>query len=209
MYPSNIVIKDGTLGLSSHHGIHGLNNGGVTISNVNAMNFDVAGIQCNACTDVVISDCVIGPQNQNIPVLGRYTHARAFIPRLKRLLEEHGDEMVTFYGRDPITVESIIDRLINQMDMIYFHFNDDIEYDEDDEEWIAAKKLFLNPTGWMDGGSSYGIVLGGNGAQVVGIGARTLKTSDISVTNVEIYGIGNQAIEKIKFSTEDGFELNR
>ena len=204
IYPSHVVIKDGTLGLTSHQGIHGLNNDDVIITNVNAMNFDVAGVQCNACTNVEISDCVIGPQNQDIPVLGRYTHARAFIPRLKQLMEEYGEEEVTFYQRDATTIESLIDRLINQMDMIYFHFNAGVEYDEDDPEWIAAKKLFFNPSGWMDGGSSYGLILGGAGAQVVGIGSRTLKTSSITVNNVEIYGIGNKAIEKIKFSTDQG-----
>ena len=44
----------------------------------------------------------------------------------------------------------------------------------------------------MDGGSSYGLLIGGDGAQVVGIGARHSGTSDITISNVEIYGIYNQ-----------------
>ena len=197
-------IMNGNLGLTSHHGIHGNGNQYVTITDVNAGNFDVAGLQCNACNNVVISDCVVGPQNQNIPVLGRYAHARSFVPRLKQLVVEHGDEMITFHDRDPISVESLVDRLINQMDMIYFNAINDIEYDQDDEEWIAAKKLFSNPSGWMDGGSSYGVVIGGNGAQVVGIGSRSLGTRDVTLNNLEIYGIGNKLVEKIKFADGDG-----
>ena len=108
-------------------------------------------MQCNSCTNVVISDCIIGPQNNNIPLLGRYTHARAFLPRLKQLQDEYGEEEITFYNRDTMTVNDLIERLVNQMDMIYHYVNDGVEYDEDDPEWIATQKLFLNPTGWMDG----------------------------------------------------------
>ena len=91
-----------------------------------------------------------------------------------------------------MTINDIVNRLINQMDMIYNYINNDIQYDEDDEEWIASQRLFLNPTGWMDGGSSYGLLIGGDGAQVVGIGARHSGTADVTISNVEIYGIYNQ-----------------
>ena len=204
MYPTNVQIKDGSIGLSSHHGIHGLGNSDVIISNVNVADFDVAGIQCNECSEVTISDCIVGPQNQDIPVLGRYTHARAYVPRLKQLMDEYGTEEITFYNREPTTVGDLIDRMINQMDMIYFHVINGVDYDEDDEEWIAAQKLFYNPSGWMDGGSSYGIAFGGMGAQVVGIGSRTLHTVSITLSNIEIFGIANKAVEKIKFSTDQG-----
>ena len=59
MYPSNVKVEAVVLGLSSHHGIYRLNNRNVLISNV------------------VVRDCVAGPQNRHIPVLGQYTHARA------------------------------------------------------------------------------------------------------------------------------------
>eukprot|EP00486_Rosalina_sp_Unknown_P012144 CAMPEP_0201592364 /NCGR_PEP_ID=MMETSP0190_2-20130828/190279_1 /ASSEMBLY_ACC=CAM_ASM_000263 /TAXON_ID=37353 /ORGANISM="Rosalina sp." /LENGTH=866 /DNA_ID=CAMNT_0048051107 /DNA_START=228 /DNA_END=2828 /DNA_ORIENTATION=+ len=267
---NHVTVTNGNLGLTSHHGIHGNNNAYVTITNVNSGYFDVAGLQCNACNNVVISDCIVGPQNQDIPVLGRYAHARAFIPRLrqlalghadyeitfygrepvtvsslidrlinqmdmiyhihlingpqnqdipvlgryaharafiprlKQLMDEHADDEVTFYGREPITVSSLVDRLINQMDMIYHNAINNVVYDEDDEEWIAAKTLFYNPSGWMDGGTSYGVVIGGTGAQVVGIGSRAHGTSDVTLTNLEIFGVGNKMIEKIKFADGDG-----
>ena len=201
---NHVDIMNGNLGLSSHHGIHGNNNDYVTITNVNSGYFDVAGIQCNACNNVVISDCVVGPQNQDIPVLGRYAHARTFVPRLKQLVIEHGDDEITFYGRDPVTVNYLVDRLINQMDMIYHNAVNNVEYDDDDEEWIAAKTLFYNPSGWMDGGTSYGVVIGGNGAQVVGIGSRAQGTQSVTLNNLEIFGVGNKLLEKIKFADGDG-----
>ncbi len=104
-----------------------------------------------------------------------------------------------------MTISYLIDRLINQMDMIYFHFINELEYDDENNiEWKEAKKLFSNPTGWMDGGSSYGLIFGGSGAQVVGIGSRTTSTSNVSITNVEIFGIYNNAIEKIQFADGNG-----
>ena len=200
-YASNLEIKGpGTLGLSSHHAIHGMRNENLNIHDLTVTQFEVAGIQCNGCNNVNIDSCVVGPQNTDIPVLGRYAHARAMLPRIKQLSDEYGTEEIQFYNRDPITINDLTQRLITQMDMIYNNYINNIQYDDQDDEWIAAKKLFYNPTGWMDGGSSYGIVFNGDGAAVVGMGSRISDTSDIKMNNVEIYGIYNKVLEKIKVS---------
>eukprot|EP00485_Elphidium_margaritaceum_P004154 CAMPEP_0202692848 /NCGR_PEP_ID=MMETSP1385-20130828/7126_1 /ASSEMBLY_ACC=CAM_ASM_000861 /TAXON_ID=933848 /ORGANISM="Elphidium margaritaceum" /LENGTH=982 /DNA_ID=CAMNT_0049348447 /DNA_START=45 /DNA_END=2993 /DNA_ORIENTATION=- len=208
VYASNVVIKNGDLGLTSHHAIHGNRNSEITISGLNAHDFDVAGIACNACNGVTVTDCVIGPQSDTIPLLGRYTHSRAYLPRLKQLSDLKGESTVTFYNRDTTTVQVLVDRLVAQMDMAYFHVVNGVEYDDDaDEEWLAAKTLFLrtdDASGWMDGGSSYGVLFGGDGAQVVGIGARPDATSNIYLKNVEIFGIYNAVIEKVKFTADFG-----
>jgi len=161
--------------------------------------FDVAGISCNGCQHVTIERVVVGPQNNDIPTMGRYTHSRAFLPRLKHLNDKFGDQPITFYGREQTTVSALCQRMVDQMDMIYFNYIQNKQYDENDKEWIAAKKIYKNPTGWMDGGSSYGITINGRGAAVVGIGVRTDGVNNITMRNVEIFGIYNQAIEKIKF----------
>ena len=190
VFANNVIIKDGVLGLSSHHSLHGNQNDNVLVSNVRMTQFDVAGFGCNACTNVVVEDCIIGPQNTNIPVLGRYTHARAFLPRIRDLVDHIGDQYMTFSGREPQLISDLADRMIFQMDMMYHHFINGKEYEG--EEWEAAKKLFFNPSGWMDGGSSYGMVFNGDGAAVIGIGCRIDGTSNISINNVEIYGIYTQ-----------------
>eukprot|EP01084_Bolivina_argentea_P103379 185180_1 len=43
-YPSNIIIKNGNLGLTSHHCIHGNNNKNIEISNIKMYDFEVSGI---------------------------------------------------------------------------------------------------------------------------------------------------------------------
>merc|ERR1719491_1976363 len=165
--------------------------------------FDVAGFACNGCRDVVFEHSTVGPQNRDIPTLGRYLHARAFLPRLKALSDDFGAEAIQFYGREPTTVSEMCQRMVAQMDMVYFHVIEGREYDEEDTEWQSARKLFLNPTGWMDGGSSYGVVFNGGGAAVVGIGTRIAGVSNILVYDVEIFGIYNQAKEKIKFTIHE------
>ena len=67
---NDISIKNGNIGLSSHHGIHGVSASNIEISNVNIMNFDVTGIQCK---HMLIENVIIGEQSKDIPTLGRYS----------------------------------------------------------------------------------------------------------------------------------------
>eukprot|EP01083_Nonionella_stella_P140854 432852_1 len=203
----DISIRDGTLGLSSHHGIHGSCVKYVEISGLKIQNFDVTGIQCNGCKNTVIEDCVIGPQNTDIPVKGRYTHARIMLSRLRYLVDEYGSEAIEFANRGSAsTMQQLADTLIEQMDMVYYHVMQGIEFDDSDAQWRTAKHTFLNPTGWMDGGSSYGILLNGYGTAVVNIGRRTTGTFNIAIKNVEIFGIKVKPHEGFWASTpnEDG-----
>ena len=117
---------------------------------------------------MVIKDCNIGPQNIDIPVLGRYVHGRIMLSRLRYLVDEYGDERIRFANRgytedtdseELPTVRELADKFIEQMDMIYYHITQGIEFDENDQQWIDAQHTFLNPTGWLDGGSSYGMFI--------------------------------------------------
>eukprot|EP01083_Nonionella_stella_P017323 48442_1 len=187
----DIIVKNGVLGLSSHHGIHGSCVSHVHISNVVIKDFDVGGIQCNGCFKMLIEQSKIGPQNTDIPVRGRYTHARIVLSRLRYLVDEYGDEELTFANRNgkSSTMRQLADTLVEEMDMVYYHIMKGIEYDEKDPLWIEAQQLFINQNGWMDGGSSYGILLNGLGTAVVNIGRRLARTWDITIRDVEITGI--------------------
>eukprot|EP00485_Elphidium_margaritaceum_P009873 CAMPEP_0202685912 /NCGR_PEP_ID=MMETSP1385-20130828/1730_1 /ASSEMBLY_ACC=CAM_ASM_000861 /TAXON_ID=933848 /ORGANISM="Elphidium margaritaceum" /LENGTH=1663 /DNA_ID=CAMNT_0049340385 /DNA_START=133 /DNA_END=5121 /DNA_ORIENTATION=- len=204
VYPSNVVIKNGLLGLSSHHAIHGNNVQGLSVTDVTMHNFDVAGVACNGCNNVYVGDTVIGPQNNNIPVLGRYTHARSLLPRLRDLADNYGEEKIQFAARPASTVQSLIDRLVSQMDMVYHHVMDSREYNEHDSEWQAALKLFLNPSGALDGGSAYGAVFSGEGSATSAIGHNVENTADVTLSNVEIQGIYANPLEKFKLVDNAG-----
>lgn len=74
--PNNVVIKNGSIGRSSHAGIHGNSITNLKIHDVEIHNFEVAGIQCNGCKDVSVYDSVVGPSAHNIPVLATFSNAR-------------------------------------------------------------------------------------------------------------------------------------
>eukprot|EP01084_Bolivina_argentea_P014718 27532_1 len=116
-YASYVEIKGpGVLGLTSHHGIHGNNAHNINIHDINIKSFDVSGISCNGCTYLTIENVIVGPQNIHIPTLGRYTHARAFLPRLKHLNDKFGDKYIKFYGRSEIQISDLCKRMVLQMD---------------------------------------------------------------------------------------------
>jgi len=202
--PTLVEIKNGLLGLTSHNAIHGNKVDSFTISDVTIQNFDVAGISCNGCTGVSVSTSVVGPQNSNIPVFTRYNHARSLLPRLRDLSANYGSEPIQFAARDATTVQGLIDRLVGQMDMVYNHIINNQEYEDNDKEWRSVKRLFLNANGGLDAGSSYGIVLTGEGTAANAIGSSIEGSSDITLTDVEIQGIYAKPLEQFKYVKADG-----
>ena len=202
---TNVVIKNGAIGLASHHGIHANDASGVTLSNLKVYNFDVAGIQLNGFDGAIISDCEVGPSSTNIPVTGRYLHARVLLRRYAHLVENYGDETFAFYGRESQSVKAYVDALISQMDMVYNYVMNDVQYDgtEDDAEWQRAKDLFINPNenGYGDGGVVYGILLNSRGGAVMGFGNAPSVSSNAVIDNVYIHDLAISPLEKLKFKT--------
>ena len=80
---SELLVKNGALGLSSHHGIHGNTdergiNGVVerchkiALYDVTASNFEVAGLHLNGCDDVRVAMTTVGPTRRDVPERGTY-----------------------------------------------------------------------------------------------------------------------------------------
>merc|ERR1719334_3062591 len=63
VFASNVVIKDGVIGLSSHHGIHGHYNKDVVIENVHIKDFETHGVQMSYFENLKISNVEIGPSS--------------------------------------------------------------------------------------------------------------------------------------------------
>lgn len=71
----NVLIQNGKLGRSSHHGIHGNNISNILIENMCIYNFEVAGIAFNGGKYIYIENVDIGQNYQNSPVLGTFSAA--------------------------------------------------------------------------------------------------------------------------------------
>ncbi len=84
----NVVIKNGELGLSSHHGIHGNSATNVQITNLRVKDFEVAGIAMNGFDTLLIENVEVGPCAKDVPFLGLYTQARVMLPRLRYVMDD-------------------------------------------------------------------------------------------------------------------------
>merc|ERR1719445_375831 len=84
-YAQNVLIKDGSIGLSSHHGIHGQNNEGVTIDNVHVHSFETHGIEMSGFSNLNLNNVEIGPSSVQAFLTGEYGFARWTLQRLERL----------------------------------------------------------------------------------------------------------------------------
>eukprot|EP01084_Bolivina_argentea_P134567 237340_1 len=197
---SNVIIKNGIIGRSSHHGILARQTSNLLVEDVAFNNFDVAGISMSGFEDVILRNLDIGPNNQECPVTGRYLHARAMLPRYKELVDSHGSDNIVVNGVRK-NVKQIIDRLVDAMNMIY---NEEIlgyEYDAATDELYAMAQLeFGNTARVSDGGVVYGILLNGYGGAVMGLGSAPRFASNVEMESITIHDFVLNPIEKCKFA---------
>lgn len=72
----NVWIKNGTLGRTSHHSIHGNGCENIVISGVTFKAYEVAAVSLNGCRKIYLKDCQCEGINTTTPVLGTYSAAR-------------------------------------------------------------------------------------------------------------------------------------
>merc|ERR550525_1943432 len=201
VFANNVVIKDGTLGLSSHHGIHGHYNKDVTISNVHIKDFETHGVQMSYFNNLKITDVEIGPSSTTAYLKGEYAYARWTIQALERIRDD-GDKYkedefpILFDGRDTaLELDDIIDTLREQMDMAFKYVMGVETYDDSDEQWIAAKELFINEDGIPYGAVMYGLFLNLWFANVFTIHPSTKYASGATLENVNIHDLTHKMME--------------
>ena len=74
---SNIkILGPGTIGRSSHHGIHGNENNNLLIQEITFVDFEVAAVSINNVNKVGIKRCRIKHNRHDVPVLGMFSGAK-------------------------------------------------------------------------------------------------------------------------------------
>jgi len=86
----HVIIKNGVLGKSSHHGIHGNTDGRVTIKDLKIEQFEVGAIQLNGPSKAMIKNVDIGPSSTTVPVVAAYSQARFLMPYLLEAVQFTG-----------------------------------------------------------------------------------------------------------------------
>lgn len=184
---NRLLIQNGNLGLSSHHGIHGNLSNNTIIRNLHISNFEVAGIALNGTTNGIISDVKVINAKQDVPVLSTYSSARF----IRKFLEANKDSSVTFNGK---TVSNILNSINNDLNNTFTAFKTNNPLPDN---------YLKNPNIGYDG-NIYGIVLNIKGVVVNGfINKRTAAmegNEHIFLNNINISEIISNPVEIIGLS---------
>jgi hypothetical protein len=185
------MIMNGTLGLSSHHGIHGNTNQDIVLCNLNIKDFEVAGIALNGSENSVLMDIAIGPI-KSPPVISTFSQSIFAAKEIRSLISKGCKE--TFLGQ---TLNDILDNLQDAITKTEnaILYNKGKPYD-----------LFIseNIKHGYDG-NAYGLVLHVNG---VAINELSVKRKETATGNTNIF-LSNITIENINTAAKEIVALSK
>ena len=195
---NNVIIRNGTLGLSSHHGIHGNMMTNVLLENLHIKDFEFVGIALNGGNTMFLNNIKIGSNRRNLPVLATYSAARfnklycnVLFNKYSSLLTE---EQIT-------TLKDLLGKLEKEMETT---FNEVVWKQK------VTSKLFGNESGLADG-NVYGLVIKDKGfavndlvneSQVVSEDKN--RTNNIYLRKVHIHKLSFKVDEIVGISGIDG-----
>lgn len=202
----SVVIKNGVIGLSSHHGIHGNAATDIRLENLVFRNFEVAAIALNGCHDVVMKNIDIKQNRQDINVLGIWSAGRFILPYLEHLKENHPELCLTVQGCAKSVEEVYHDLMVAQANVyedIIIQKRKFISYKEHENEY----ELFHNWAGMMDG-NVYGVLFNGLGVAVGGFPtldgvseeenlSSNIMMDDVHISNLRACHLETVALKKI------------
>ena len=186
----NVIIKNGTLGQVSHHGIHGNGCKNILIENIEFKDFEVAAISINGGENITVNNCKIRHVNTKIKVLSSYSHAKFGLPKIKQINKQRQIKLYLHTHYDDISLYEIEYKLETEIN----RFEKRLQMG-----FPASDSMFYNSSGYYDG-NVYGIVFNSFG---VVVGDFKPMRTDAVVGNKNIT-IKNTSIENI---ISDGTEV--
>lgn len=202
---SNVIIKNGCLGLSSHHGIHAPGySKNIIIDNLSIEKFAVAGVHLNGAHNVYINNVHLNNENLEIKFNSLFSQSQFILP----FLEKIDPNQRMFLGNELILVKDIINDLKHEIKLVYNSLNsNNIEY--------PLTGIFANTTKLLDA-NMYGIVLNSKGIAVNGlknfkekvpadefIGNNNIVLKNVSVKNITSSGTEIKGLENKNASNEE------
>lgn len=179
----DVVVKNGTLGLSSHHGIHGNNNFNVKIEGLKFEDFEVAAIALNGGSHNIIENVNILHNNHNIPVIGLWSAALFLYPYIKHLYYNYPDFKLII-GDEIHISKDLYNKYLYEIENTIRTLN---------RKKHTKNPLFNNHKKLIDG-PFYGILLNPTGVAVNGFPSNNSLSSN-----------GNNIVRNIKISKLKGF----
>ena len=192
---SNTIVRNGKLGLSSHHGIHGGMCSNILLEKLSIENFEFVGVALNGCHSILAHKLSIKNNRQDIPVLATYSAARFAVQFAKRVLSMAG---VSVGQKTELSRRVSI--LQNEMDNTF-------------REVMATgkttSKLFRNESGLADG-NIYGFLVKNRGLAVdelVTPDPSVIKTRNVFLRKVHCENLVCRVDEILGISQKGGLSL--
>ena len=206
---TRVVIKNGVIGLSSHHGIHGNKIKDVTIQDIHFVDYEVAAIAVNGADGLTIKRVICEGSRTDIPVYGTFSVARFLRPYVNYLHDNNYDGTIRIGGVQ-MDINDIYTDLRTSLNNAY----NDIIASRNGARGGSINKnthpdeyaLFHNADGTLDG-NTYGILLNKPGVAVNGF--PTIPTdpfTNVHISDVEVHNtIGNiQEVIVLEAANGDG-----
>ena len=214
--PKNVVIKNGHLGLSSHHAIHGNGSSNLLIKNITIKDFEVGGISLNGVKNCIVKDVIVKDSlgtNLKVPVNGRFSSAVYLWRMFEKLKDKNLDNYSINFGKNQYSISEAhfnLDKMIREIAHIVESSNlrQPIHYKG------ILNEEFGNPSGLVDCSAIYGILFNKIGIAVNEFGAcdpkcdksnfsNNISLENVSINNlivnpVEVVGILNEKKEFLK-----------
>lgn len=213
-----VWIRNGEIGRSSHHGIHGNSMQDILVSDVTFRDYEVAAISVNGGRRIVIQDCQLEGTFTRVPVIGTYSAGRFACLMGQRTLacaERSGCQRLRPFA----VLKKHLQNLERALDDIF-----KVVTDPSLDPKAKAKKVdpfFANidpvtgELGWLPDGNPYGIALHARGvlvnafvcasSKMGGIGdmSKALECTDVSLQRVNVARTVGNVHEVLTFAYAD------
>ena len=195
IFCSNVKIKNGSLGLSSHSGIHGNNMTNVLIENLNIYNYEQAGMSLNGSETVYVRNVTVDNSSRNVFVNAKYSHSRFIRPFVQNAIE-NGNPTIKI-NDVYLSGSEILDQLQQEMNTVY---NDVVNYKRK-----PTSALYSNNEQIIDG-NIYGVVFNVSGVAVNSFVTETnpsKRNNNILVENLSICDLDSNPKEVVALNDFD------
>lgn len=207
-WPSHITIRNGRLGRSSHHAIHGNNNRHVLVENVDIHSFVTHGIQLNGFENVTLRDIDIGPSHAQLRLNANYIQMRALLANLRALSSAFRSPFsFAQRGAEVMTLRELVEgRLVPAMDAAFrvAVFGDAVE-EAAAAEGVEVEDVscLLRPSAYGEpyGAVVYGLFLNYPASGIFGWHVSQSQSSGALLENVRVHDLSHRAEEVVGLTT--------
>lgn len=179
----NILIHNGTIGRSSHHGIHGNLNVNVRVHDVIFIDFEVAAVSLNGVEGLSIVNCTASSRD-DVPILGIFSAGQFIKPYMDYLVNSQFPDTLNIGGRPGRNATAIRERLRSSINFVHeqliVHGNSFLAAGSNEYD------LFHNVYGVVDG-NSYGFLVNQRGFAVEGFPYRPSYNN--TAKNIEMINV--------------------